>query len=57
MWDRATSPPSPFVDISTGLEALGNDDHPETPPGPVRDFKTDDTFIINALRDVLRAIA
>ncbi len=54
--NRVMQPAFPFVDISTGLEALGTMITPENPAVLVRDFKTDETFIITR-SDVLRAIA
>ena len=46
---RSTSimqPAFPFVDISTGIDALATMITPETPAVLVRDFKSEDTFII-----------
>jgi cystathionine beta-synthase len=45
----------PFVDISTGVESLATMITPETPAVLVRDFKSDETFIITR-SDVMRAI-
>jgi predicted transcriptional regulator len=40
------SPAFPFVDITTPLEALSNMITPENPAVLVRDFKTDEIYII-----------
>ena len=46
----------PFVDISTGIDALAAMITPDNPALLVRDFKSDDTFIITR-SDVMRAMA
>ena len=46
----------PFVDISTGIDALATMITPDTPAVLVRDFKTEDTFIITRW-DVMQAIS
>ena len=46
----------PFVDISTGIDALATMITPEMPAVLVRDFKTVDTFIITRW-DVMQAIS
>jgi cystathionine beta-synthase len=46
----------PFVDISTGIDALATMITPEMPAVLVRDFKTQDTFIITRW-DVMQAIS
>jgi cystathionine beta-synthase len=46
----------PFVDISTGIEALAKMITPDNPALLVRDFKSDETFIITR-SDVMRALA
>ncbi len=46
----------PFVDISTGIDALATMITPDTPAVLVRDFKTLDTFIITRW-DVMQAIS
>jgi cystathionine beta-synthase len=49
-------PAFPFVDISTGIEALATMITPQNPAVLVRDFKSDETFIITR-SDVIRALA
>jgi cystathionine beta-synthase len=49
-------PAFPFVDISTGVEALAEMLTPEHPAVLVRDFKTDETFIITR-SDVIKALS
>jgi cystathionine beta-synthase len=49
-------PAFPFVDISTGVDALATMITPETPAVLVRDFKSQDTFIITRW-DVMRALS
>ncbi len=49
-------PAFPFVDISTGIDALATMITPEMPAVLVRDFKTQDTFIITRW-DVMQAIS
>ena len=46
----------PFVDISTGIEALAQMITPDNPALLVRDFKSDETFILTR-SDVMRALA
>ncbi|MGE5837731.1 MAG: pyridoxal-phosphate dependent enzyme [Acidobacteriota bacterium] len=46
----------PFVDISTGIDALATMITPDMPAVLVRDFKTQDTFIITRW-DVMQAIS
>jgi cystathionine beta-synthase len=48
-------PAFPFVDISTGIEALATMITPDTPALLVRDFKSQDTFIITRW-DVMQAL-
>ena len=48
-------PAFPFVDISTGIDALATMITPETPAVLVRDFKTQDTYIITRW-DVITAL-
>jgi cystathionine beta-synthase len=54
--DRVMQPAFPFVDISTGLDALATMITLENSAVLVRDFKTEETFIITR-SDVIRAIA
>jgi cystathionine beta-synthase len=49
-------PAFPFIDISTSLEALAAMITPDSPAVLVRDFKSDETYIITR-SDVLRAMA
>jgi cystathionine beta-synthase len=49
-------PAFPFVDISTGIDALATMITPDTPAVLVRDFKTQDTFIITRW-DVIQALS
>ena len=49
-------PAFPFVDISTGIEALATMITPDTPAVLVRDFKSQDTFIITRW-DVMQALS
>ena len=46
----------PFADISTSLEALAAMLTPESPAVLVRDFKSDETYIITRW-DVIRALS
>jgi cystathionine beta-synthase len=46
----------PFVDISTGIEALAAMITPDNPALLVRDFKSDETFILTR-SDVMKALA
>jgi cystathionine beta-synthase len=54
--DAIMQPAFPFVDISTGLDALATMITPENPAVLVRDFKGDETYIITR-SDVIKAIA
>jgi cystathionine beta-synthase len=49
-------PAFPFVDVSTDLDSLATMLTPETPAVLVRDFKSQDTYIITRW-DVIRAVA
>jgi predicted transcriptional regulator len=49
-------PAFPFVDISTGIDALATMLTPESPAVLVRDFKSLDTFIITRW-DVMQALS
>jgi cystathionine beta-synthase len=49
-------PAFPFVDVSTSLESLAEMLTPETPAVLVRDFKSDETFIITR-SDVIQALS
>jgi cystathionine beta-synthase len=49
-------PAFPFVDSSTGIEALSAMITPDNPALLVRDFKTDETFILTR-SDIMRAMA
>jgi cystathionine beta-synthase len=49
-------PAFPFVDISTGIEDLATMITPDTPAVLVRDFKSQDTFIITRW-DVMHALS
>jgi cystathionine beta-synthase len=49
-------PAFPFVDISTGIDALASMITPDTPAVLVRDFKSQDTFIITRW-DVMQALS
>ena len=49
-------PAFPFADISTGIEALATMITPDTPAVLVRDFKSQDTFIITRW-DVMQALS
>jgi predicted transcriptional regulator len=49
-------PAFPFADISTGVEALAGMITPEAPAVLVRDFKSDETYIITRW-DVIRALS
>lgn len=53
--EAVMQPAFPFVDISTGIEALAAMITPENPAVLVRDFKTDETFIVTRW-DVMRAL-
>jgi cystathionine beta-synthase len=48
-------PAFPFVDVSTGIDALAGMITPDTPAVLVRDFKSDDTYIITRW-DVMQAL-
>ncbi len=54
--EEIMEPPFPFVDISTGVDALASMITPENSAVLVRDFKSDETYIITR-SDVIRAIA
>jgi cystathionine beta-synthase len=54
--DTIMQPAFPFVDISTGIDALATMITPETPALLVRDFKSQDTFIITRW-DVMQALS
>jgi len=54
--EEIMEPPFPFVDISTGVDALASMITPENSAVLVRDFKSDETYIITRT-DVIRAIA
>ena len=49
-------PAFPFADVSTGVEALAGMISPEAPAVLVRDFKSDETYIITRW-DVIRALS
>jgi cystathionine beta-synthase len=49
-------PAFPFVDISTGIDALASMITPDIPAVLVRDFKSQDTFIITRW-DVMQALS
>jgi cystathionine beta-synthase len=49
-------PAYPFVDVSTGIDALATMITPDTPALLVRDFKSQDTFIITRW-DVMQALS
>ena len=49
-------PAFPFVDISTPVDPLATMITPRTPAVLVRDFKTDETFIITR-SDMIRVMA
>jgi predicted transcriptional regulator len=49
-------PAFPFVDISTGIDALAGMLTPDTPAVLVKDFKSDQTFIITRW-DVMQALS
>jgi len=54
--ETVMQPAFPFADISTGIDALAAMLTPETPAVLVRDFKTQDTFIITRW-DVMQALS
>ena len=54
--DVIMQPAFPFVDISTGVDALATMITPENPAVLVRDFKSQDTFIITRW-DVMQALS
>jgi cystathionine beta-synthase len=54
--DTIMQPAFPFVDISTSVEALATMLTPERPAVLVRDFKTDETYIITRF-DVIEALS
>ena len=49
-------PAFPFADISTGIDALASMLTPESPAVLVRDFKSDETYVITR-SDIVRALA
>jgi predicted transcriptional regulator len=49
-------PAFPFVDISAGIDALAKMITPESPAVLVRDFKSEETFIITRW-DVMQALS
>ena len=49
-------PAFPFADISTGVDALATMITPENPAVLVRDFKSEETFIITR-SDVIQALS
>jgi cystathionine beta-synthase len=53
--EHVMQPAFPFVDISTGIDALAQMITPENPAVLVRDFKSDETFIITR-SDVMQAL-
>jgi cystathionine beta-synthase len=53
--DLIMQPAFPFVDISAGIDALATMITPDTPAVLVRDFKSQDTFIITRW-DVMQAL-
>jgi cystathionine beta-synthase len=54
--EQIMQPAFPFVDISTGVDQLARMITPEHPAVLVRDFKSDETFIITR-SDVIRALS
>jgi cystathionine beta-synthase len=54
--DVVMQPAFPFVDISTGIDALAGMLTPDTPAVLVKDFKSDQTFIITRW-DVMQALS
>jgi cystathionine beta-synthase len=54
--ESVMQPAFPFVDISTGIDALATMITPESPAVLVRDFKSDETFIITR-SDVMEALS
>ncbi len=54
--DVIMQPAFPFVDISTGVDALATMITSENPAVLVRDFKSQDTFIITRW-DVMQALS
>ncbi|HTL83429.1 MAG TPA: pyridoxal-phosphate dependent enzyme [Bacteroidia bacterium] len=53
--EKVMQPAFPFVDISTPVESLATMLTPQNPAVHVRDFKTDETFIITR-HDVMKAL-
>ena len=49
-------PALPFADISTGVDALAGMMTPDSPAVLVRDFKSDETYIITRW-DVIKALS
>jgi cystathionine beta-synthase len=54
--EEVMQPAFPFADISTGIDSLATMITPDTPAVLVRDFKSQDTFIITRW-DVIRALS
>jgi cystathionine beta-synthase len=54
--ERIMQPAFPFVDISTTVDMLATMITPQNPAVLVRDFKTDETYIITR-HDVIRALS
>jgi predicted transcriptional regulator len=54
--EHVMQPAFPFVDISTGIDALATMITPENSAVLVRDFKSDETFIITRW-DVMEALS
>jgi cystathionine beta-synthase len=54
--DAIMQPAFPFADISTGIDALATMITADNPAVLVRDFKSDDTFVITR-SDIVRALA
>jgi cystathionine beta-synthase len=54
--DAIMEPALPFADISAGVEALAGMMTPESPAVLVRDFKSDETYIITRW-DVIKALS
>jgi cystathionine beta-synthase len=54
--EAVMQPAFPYVDITTGVDALAQMITPETPAVLVRDFRSEDTYIITRW-DVMKAMA
>ena len=54
--ERIMQPAFPFADISTNIDALATMLTPENPAVLVRDFKSDETFIITR-SDIIQALS